>query len=102
MLRILEKELNLDSNSLNGLILSESNKRPRRPIKSVFLDSNKVYSGSLSFIVYIIFMLASILLLNKYHLFLSKSNVITISPLLPNSNNNLDLNENLGDGKLNN
>ena len=98
MLRILEKELSLEVNSLNGLLLtSETNKKRKRSIGSAFLDANKIYSGSLSFIIYSIFMLMSILLLNKYYLFLSKSNVITVSPLLQNQSNRSDKDDKLKD-----
>ena len=89
MLRILEGELKLDPNSLDGLIPYESNKINNKAKLLSFLDANKIYSSSLSFTLYIICILTSILLLNKYHLFLSKSNVITVSPLLPDSIDNL-------------
>ncbi len=94
MLRILEKELNLEPNTLNGLLPIDSNKRSRKYRRSSFLDANRIYSNSFSFTIYIICIITSILLLNKYHLFLSKVNVITISPLMHNSNDNNESNEN--------
>ena len=101
MLRRLEKELSLDTNSLNGLLPSESKKRQKKGLVYSLLEGNKIYSGALSFIIYIISLFISILLLNKYYLFLSESNVITVSPLLPRSDSSLDLNGKLKDNKKN-
>ncbi len=86
MLRILEKELDLDNNILNNLLPKDSVYRRRKYKSSSFLDTNKVYSRHFSFLIYISLMLISILLLNKYHLSLSKSNVLTVSPLMTNQN----------------
>ncbi len=96
MLRILEKELDLDSNALNDLLPRESKKRRRRFRSASFLDANKIYSNTFSLIIYIACMLTSILLLNGYHLSLSKSNVLTVSPIFVDSAG--DINENIQQG----
>ncbi len=88
MLRILEKELGLDANILDNLIPKGSRKNNSYSITAAFLDANRIYTRSFSFIIYISCIFSSILLLNKYHLFLSKSNVKTISPLSAELSNN--------------
>ena len=87
MLRILEKELDLDPNILNNLMPKAFDKGNLYSKTTSFLGSNKFYSRVLPFILYIICMLTSILLLNKYNLFLSESNVKTVMPLLLRENN---------------
>ena len=90
MLEILEKELKLEKQSLNKLIKS---KHPKEDIhlsnhhKSL---STQIFSRSQGIIIYILFILLSILLLNKYQLILSKNNLQTITPILYNP---IDLNE---------
>ncbi len=90
MLRILEKELCLDSNILNDLLPRESKKRRRGNRRSSYLDTNKIYSNRSSLLIYIACMITSVLLLNKYYLSLSKSNVLTVSPISIESSSNLN------------
>ncbi len=91
MLRILEVELGLEINSLNKLIPITSNLK-RRKKQSLFQFGNIISSRLFSTLSYTIFMLTSILLLNKYHLMLLESHVKTVNPVnIKNVNeNNID------------
>ena len=81
MLEILEKELKLEKQSLNKLIKSEI------PKENIHLSnhnkslSTQLFSSSQGITLYIIFILLSIFLLNKYQLILSKNNHRTIIPI---------------------
>ena len=82
MLQKLEKELNLENNSLKTLI--EYNKNKKDKFKRNYLKniSTKIFLRSEGIILYTVFLLLSILLLNRYQLILSKKNLNTITPLL--------------------
>ena len=80
MLEILEKELKLENQSLKKLI------KTKEPKEDVHLSnhesiSSKLFSKSQGITIYIIFILLSIFLLNKYQLILSKNNLQTIIPI---------------------
>ena len=80
MLEILEKELKLENQSLKKLI------KTKEPKEDVHLSnhesiSSKLFSKSQGITIYIIFILLSIFLLNKYQLILSKNNHQTIIPI---------------------
>ena len=80
MLEILEKELKLENQSLKKLI------KTKEPKEDVHLSnhesiSSKLFSKSQGITIYIIFILLSIFLLNKYQLVLSKNNLETIIPI---------------------
>ena len=85
MLRKIEEEINLAPNSLDKLIPNKSSKGKKNYNSSSFLDSNRIFLKPFSIIIYLICMLTSIFLINKYHLSLSKSNVKTINPLILNT-----------------
>ena len=90
MLEILEKELKLDKQSLTKLIKSKS---PKEDIHLSNHDkslSTQLFSSSQGITIYILFILLSIFLLNKYQLILSINNYQTITPILYNT---IDLNE---------
>ena len=80
MLEILEKELKLENQSFKKLI------KTKEPKEEVYLSnhesiSSKLFSKSQGITIYIIFILLSIFLLNKYQLILSKNNQQTIIPI---------------------
>ena len=81
MLEILEKELKLEKLSLKKLI---KNKEPKEGIYPSNHDksiSSKLFSRSQGITIYILFILLSIFLLNKYQLILSQNNLQTITPI---------------------
>ncbi len=83
MLEILEKELKLENHSLKKLIKTKGTK------EDVHLSNHEsissiLFSKSQGITIYIIFILLSIFLLNKYQLVLSKNNLQTIIPILYN------------------
>ncbi len=80
MLEILQKELKLENQSLKKLI------KTKEPKENVHLSnhesiSSKLFSKSQGITIYIIFILLSISLLNKYQLILSENNLQTIKPI---------------------
>ena len=100
MLEILEKELKLENQSLKKLI------KTKEPKEDVHLSnhesiSSKLFSKSQGIIIYIIFILLSIFLLNKYQLILSKNNLQTIIPIPYNPTElNEEINKSVDSKKL--
>ena len=83
MLKKLEIELNLEKGSLNGLLAQKViiNKISRFKLKFINIDFLNSWIGSL---LYFIFMLSSILLLNIQLKYLLKINSISTEPVLIN------------------
>ncbi len=100
MLEILEKELKLENHSLKKLIKT---KEPKEDVHLSNHESNssKLFSKSQGITIYIIFILLSIFLLNKYQLILSKNNLQTISPILYNpTEQNGEINQSIDSKEL--
>ena len=81
MLEILEKELKLEKQSLNKLIKRKNPKEEIRLSNHQKFLSKQLFSSSQGITIYILFILLSIFLLNKYQLILSKNNLQTITPI---------------------
>ncbi len=84
MLEVLKNELHIEGNSLKKLIEKNSNKEDVDLIDYPKTINKNLFSNSQGIIIYMIFMLISIFLLNKYQLILSKENLNTVSPILYN------------------
>ena len=96
MLEILEKELKFENQSLKKLIKTKDTKKDFNLINHESISS-KLFSNSQGITTYIIFILLSIFLLNKYQLILSKNNLQTIMPILYNP---IDLNKEINKSSL--
>ncbi len=81
MLRILENELKLEPKILNNLIPNKSTKRIKNSNGFLITSTQTLFSRFGISLLYIICILSSIFFLNKYYLYLSKSNVQTINPI---------------------
>jgi len=81
MLEVLEKELKLDKQSLKKIIKS------KEPKEDIHLSNNhksisiKLFSRYQGITIYVLFILLSIFLLNRYQLKLSENNLQTITPI---------------------
>tara|TARA_B100000579_G_C22723722_1_gene800713 strand:+ start:127 stop:612 length:486 start_codon:yes stop_codon:yes gene_type:complete len=78
MLKILEIELNLERGSLNGLLAEKKTKNSISEFKFINIDFLNSWVGSL---LYLIFMLLSILALNIQQKFLLEINSISTEPV---------------------
>ncbi|KGG15441.1 hypothetical protein EV06_1312 [Prochlorococcus sp. MIT 0602] len=87
MLKIIENELKLEKNILK--VISSRSSEPLSP--NINTAPNAIYNDflqKLSYkVLYIICILTSILLLNRYQIILSQKNSNTISPILTNNSN---------------
>ena len=85
MLKKLEAELNLERESLNGLLAQKStiNNIKQLKLKFINIDFLNSWIGSL---LYLVFMLLSILALNSQQKYLLKTNSISTEPILINDN----------------
>ncbi len=84
MLEVLENELNLKGNSLQKIISISPIKEDIDSIDYAKPLKANLFSKSQGIIIYTLFMLLSIFILNKYQLILSKNNLKTIAPILYN------------------
>ena len=95
MLKTIENELNLPSGSLNNFLSFPSNNKLNRS-NSIFtaekINLFNSWQGNLS---YVLLILLSIFILNKYQRYLATLNTITVEPLKIESINNPEKNKSI-------